>query len=423
MVEGPAYVVVDGVGVLRIADGGVSTLLPRAAGSSWDPAIALGPTGELWVSDWDVVSVLAPTGDARTLPLPRDGWRPERLAVRATADAWAVTSDSEWDLVRFDGKRWSTVRSRAQFPGRFDDNKISGLAVTSEAVWVSTWNGLWRGVGEDWRRVEPPEGTSGSADLWVYRDQLIAGYIEAWFLRDGDTWRALEWPTGVSLQRAIGDVGLVVAPRLDAPTVLLGAVLGSGCTATSDPIHGSHVHALAVDGSGRVWLATEEALAVVDASGRVLAEWTAGTLEGLTGRVRGVVVVGAGPQPLPAVKPARAWELVGRMETHRGGRPLANAAIELCSALAGKDECLRSSFFRATTTGTDGSFRFVDVPEGVLHLVVHPPAGIDDCEGIFSESGHIITPARDCRGTASAPLRCDLGTLEECLPFEMPPPP
>jgi hypothetical protein len=205
--------------------------------------------------------------------------------------------------------------------------------------------------------------------------------------------------------------------------VMLGSVDGEGCVATSDPIHGNHVHALTVDGSARVWLATEEALAVVDGTGRVLAEWTAGTLDGLTGRIRTVAVVGAGPQRLPAAKPARKWEIVGRLETHKQSRALAGTALELCGALVGEDRCAATSFRQATTTAADGSFRFVDVPEGELHLVVHPPEDVEDCDGIFSESGHVIAPARDCHGTASAPLRCDLGTLTECLPFEMPPPP
>jgi hypothetical protein len=420
-VEGPAYVVVDGVGVLRIADGGVSIKLRRADASSWDPEVALGPTGELWLSDWDGLTVLM-EGEFRKRRLDRDGTRPERMIVLAARDVWAVTSDSEWELVHFDDRGWATVRKRAQFPGRFDDNKIEALAVTSDAVWVSTWNGLWRGAGDDWRRIDPPDGVDAFAELWVYRDQLIAGYVGGHFLREGERWRALAWPSDVSVHRALNDVGLVAAPRLDGPTVLLGAVEGGGCLATSDPVSGRHVHAFAVDGSGRTWLATEEALAVVDSSGRLLVEWTAGTLEGLTGRVRAIAVVGAGPQQLPARKPARTWEIVGRLETHKRGTPLGNTAVELCSALAAENQCVRTSFLRTTTTAADGSFRFVDVPEGVLHMVVHPPADVEDCEGIFSESGHTIAPARDCHGSVDAPQRCDLGTLTECLPFEMPPP-
>jgi hypothetical protein len=344
------------------------------------------------------------------------------VRVRAATDVWAVTS--AWDVVHFDGERWTTVRRRGEFPGRFgDDNRVDALVATSDAVWVSSWNGLWRGVGDDWRRIEPPEGTDRSAELWVYRDRVIAGYGEEHFLRDGDTWRALDWRSGGSIQRAVGDVGLVAAPHIDGPTVLLGSVEGGGCVATSDPIHGGYVHSLVVDGSARAWLATEEALAVVDGTGRILAEWTMGTLDGLTGSIRAVAVVGAGPQRLPAAKPGRKWELVGRLETYRGSIPLAGTPIELCGSLAGEGQCASASHRQATTTAADGSFRFVDVPEGELHLVVHPPPDLEDCQGIFSVSGDVITPARDCHGTASAPSRCDLGTLTECLPFEMPPPP
>lgn len=420
--EGPAYVVVDGIGVLRITEDGATTVLARADGSSWDPEVALGPMGELWVSDWGSVLVITPGGEVRPLALPREGWRPEHLAVRSATDVWAVTSDSEWSVVRFDGEHWSSVRTRADFPGKFDGNEIDGLVATSDAVWVASWNGLWRGVGDDWRRIDPPEGVDGAPSLWVYRDRVIAGYVDEYFVREGERWRALGWPRDVSTRRAVGDVGLVAAPRLDGPTVLLRAVEGEGCIATSDAIHGDHVHSLTIDGAGRAWLATEEALAVVDRSGRVLAEWTMGTLPGLSGRIRAVAVVGAGPLRLPAVGVSRAWEVVGRLETHKRGHPLVGVPIELCSAVSPSGACVRTSFLRATTTAADGSFRFVDVPEGELHLVVHPPADLEDCQGIFSLSGHVLVPARDCRGTATAPLRCDLGTLTECLPFELPPP-
>lgn len=419
--EGPAYVVVDHVGVLRIAEGEVSTVVARAG--SWDPEVALGPSGELWVSDWEEIWVLALDGRVWVQPRPPGDWRPELLAVRGATDVWAVTSDSEWSLVRFDGMHWTSVRRRDRFPGRFEDDKIVALAATSDAVWVSSWNGLWRGVGDDWRRIEPPQGEDDGAELWTYRDRVIAGYRGGHFMRDGEAWRALDWPRDASVRRAVGEVGLVASPRLDGATVMLAAVDGEGCVATSERVTGSHVHALAVDGSARTWLATEGALAVVDASGRVLAEWTTGTLPGLTGRIRAIEVVGAGPRRLPGAEPARTWELVGRMQTHRQSAPLAGATVELCSALVDVDRCATTGFFQATTTAGDGSFRFIGVPEGELHLVVRPPAGLEDCEGVFSESGHTIMPARDCQGSASAPQRCDLGLLSECLPFEMPPPP
>src|SRR5262245_9085744 len=84
--EGPAYVVVDRVGVLRIADGGVSIALRRTDGRSWDPAVALSPAGELWLSDWDGITVLALNGEIRKRAIDREGTRPERLTVRSRND-------------------------------------------------------------------------------------------------------------------------------------------------------------------------------------------------------------------------------------------------------------------------------------------------------------------------------------------------
>src|SRR6185436_10866718 len=118
--------------------------------------------------------VLAPDGSTRPIPLTPSKPLFEHLTVRSPTDVWAVTSDTEWALMHHDGKRWTEVRRRDQFPGKFDDNKFTAFAVTNDAVWVSSWNGLWRGTGRDWQRVELPDKV-GSPELFVFKGQLIAG--------------------------------------------------------------------------------------------------------------------------------------------------------------------------------------------------------------------------------------------------------
>lgn len=421
---GPAYVLVDHVGVLRIDNGDVATVLPISADTSTlFTSLVAGPTGEVWMSDWSGVRVIDPaSGAVRSVRQVKDGPLYESLRVRSNRDAWAVTSDNEWALVRYDGKRWTEVRRRAQFPGELDDNKLDDLAVTSDAVWVSTWNGLWRGAGADWQRIEPPAGEGRALFLFTYRDRLIAHYLGGYFIRDGAGWRELGWPDGAGQLRAFSDIGLAAGWSPDRRRVVIGSVEGAGRIVTSGVMRGSIIKELSIDQSGRVWVVTDYALSVLDRAGRVVAEWTPGTLEGLTGQVARVAVVGAGPAKLPAPRPARSWEIVGRMQVYKRRAPLAGAALELCPEPDEKLGCRGSAFVRSATTGADGSFRFADVPDGDFRIHVRPPPTEQDCDGLFRIVGHSFAPARDCKPDPAAPLRCDLGPLTQCLPFEMPPP-
>lgn len=421
---GPAYVLVDGVGVLRIADGSVSTAVAMDSTLAQSTVMATGPQGELWLSDWGNVRVLEPGGVLRPLRSERGGPRYEGMVVGSANEVWAVTSDIDWAVVRHDGARWSVVRGREHFKGKYSDIKLNRMVVADGAVWVSTWNGLWRGVGDDWRPVALPAGVSSVGDLWVYRDQLIAGDHGGHYLRVGEQWRKLEWPLGGSVLRALSDIGVVAMPELDSPTLRLSAALGGGCVVTSEAMRGSRIDLFTVDAAGRSWVASDAALAVLGSDGRVLAQWSSGSLPGLTGRVLGVAVVGRGPERLPAAQAGRSWEVVGRLETYKRGAPLAGLAIELCSARGRDGHCAGGTSFALTaTTRADGSFRFVGVPEGELHILVRPPEGLSECDSPFTVVGHVFAPARDCVARPERPGVCDLGVLTQCLPFEMPPPP
>ncbi|WAS93133.1 carboxypeptidase-like regulatory domain-containing protein [Nannocystis punicea] len=419
---GPAYVLVEHVGVLRIEDDEVTTALPLAGGDARDLELAAGPEGSLWASGWDGVEVLPLAGEARTVHRRGgSGPRYEHLQVRADNDVWAVTSDIEWQVVHYDGSRWQPTRARRQaFKGKYDDNKFEGLALDAEGVWVSSWNGLWRGVGDDWRPIDAPPGTGTILSLWSYRGRPIVGDGERWFLRDGGDWRPLSWPITDDVRRAVGEVGVVAAPEHGRAAVRLAAVTAASCTAASEPLAGSRVSALAVDGSGRVWLATDVGLGVIDGDGRRRIEWPIGSLPGFSGRPLQVVVIGAGPWRLPSPRPARTWEVVGRLRTFKQSAPLAGAAVELCPSPSGSDRCPPGPGARAATTAADGAFRFADVPIGDYSIVVRPPADHPACRSPFTRNGHSLAPAVDCPPDAA---RCDLGELTDCRPFEMPPPP
>ena len=92
--EGPAFVLVDGVGLLRIADGEVKVAVAMADQRARGTVMAVGPQGELWLSDWQGVRVLGPDGALRTVRTVRDGPRYEHMAVRSATEVWAVRASN-----------------------------------------------------------------------------------------------------------------------------------------------------------------------------------------------------------------------------------------------------------------------------------------------------------------------------------------
>jgi len=403
-------------GVLRIDDGKVTTVIPASTGaSSIFSSIASAPSGELWFSDWQGVRALDLAGRLRTIRAVKDGPLYEHLALRSPSDVWA-TSDG-WAILHHDGKAWTKVRERGQFPGKYEDNKLDDLAITSDAVWVSCSNGLWRGAGADWQKVELPAGAAGWK-LGVYRDRLVIAGPLGYFSREGGGWRKLPLPEKTTLRWAMSDTGIVAAPSAGGAGIKIGSMEG-GPTVESEAIAGRDIRHLAIDDAGRIWAGTEYALAVLDRKGRIVAQWTAGTLEGFTGEVQKIVVIGAGPARLPAPVPSRRWDVVGRLRLHKNSKPLAGASLELCPSSGG---CAGAPYRKAAVTNDDGSFRFEGVLDGHFFIGVRPPPGVQDCETPFTVTGHFFTPARDCRQGTGAPGTCDLGDIEQCLPFEMPPP-
>lgn len=421
---GPVFALVNHGGVLRIDEQGASVVKPVTRElSPWGTSLVARPDGELWASDWSGVAVLGPApGAVRALRAGKGGPLFEQLAVRSPTDAWAKTSDSEWALVHFDGKSWSVAAERRRFAGRYEDNKLDSLVVTSEGVWVSTWNGVWRGTQGTWVKIATPGDARPSAALFVYRDKPLAASFDGVYLWESDAWRKLAVPAPLGRVWAVSDLGLIAGGGDENRRVVLASLTDPSCVIASSPLRGGVIHDIEIDGSGRLWVATELGLSVLDSAARVLGDWPLGTLDGLVGEVWRLSVASAGPARLPPPVTARRFDVIGRMVTYKSGAALANASLELCAG--GNDErgCAGAPFVRRTIVDVDGTFRFQDVQDGDFYLQVRPPAKLADCEGIFSEMRSSVTPAVDCTGWAEGGRVCDLGTIRQCLPFELPPP-
>lgn len=129
----------------------------------------------------------------------------------------------------------------------------------------------------------------------------------------------------------------------------------------------------------------------------------------------------AGPSPLPPQETAPHWDVVGRFVTYKTGKPLAGATISLCTS--GTLSCSNNPRAKRVTTDAAGAFRLLAVPEGQFWMNVDAPPGMSDCETPFTETSEPVDLAHDCHEAPGAPGVCDLGTLETCYPFELPPPP
>lgn len=418
----PAYVLADYSGVLQIMDGGVSKVFPIPSDrSSSFTEITVSPAGTMWLSDYQGIRTYSRLNGYGSIRRVKDGPLYEKIIVRSENDAWAVSNDIEWSVLHYDGVTWKSVRQRKQFPGKYDDNKFSGLAVTSDGVWVSSWNGVWHAVGDKWENVVLPEGVTTGPDLLIYRDQLIVASPGSIYLRQSGTWKKLAWPDNILLRWVVSDLNLFAAPSRDKPRVVIGSVEGTGGFVESDAVTGRNIRALAFDGSGRLWVGTDQALAVLDRRGHLLTQWPAGTLEGLTAGVLDITVVGAGPATLPTPKVGKKWEIKGKFVSYKRSTPLAGATIIFCGT--GAFACAHDPDAKRMTADARGGFRFPAVPDGEFRIEVEPPAGFSDCASPFTLHSDWVSPARDCHESSDAPGICDLGTLRTCLPFEMPPPP
>jgi hypothetical protein len=127
-----------------------------------------------------------------------------------------------------------------------------------------------------------------------------------------------------------------------------------------------------VDGSGRVWLKTDNGVVILDGEGKLLRQLAPGTVAGLNGKVQGIAVAGGGPE-LPEQTKAAKGTVVGKV-IHRG-KGLAGIAVEMCASPASfftKTPCDSAPLKHRATTGADGSFSIPDVLVGAYGFTVKP---------------------------------------------------
>lgn len=411
---GELYLAAESAGVLRLQAGKFVGVLPEQVGVV---ELAVSPGGSLLASGYGAGTVWLDGAVTKQISKQPYG----HLVFRSERELWATPDPFEWAVHRFDGEAWSALRQRADFKGRFSDNKLNDLAVTQDAVWVSSWNGLFRKRAAGWERVDVPESVGGDPPrrLIGVGDQLVARFDAGYFVLRGADWAPLAWPADASVD-AVSSTGFAVGTKADVSRVLLGRLISNQPPIESSRTGSGRLEGLAVDAAGRIWLAGEHALVVLDSAGKVLERYGPGTLDGVSSRLTHVAVTKGGPLRLPNKLNPLPHPVRGKITLYKSGAPLSGARVDLCSAILG---CSTATWKRSTRSAHDGSFRFDDALPGQLYIHVQLPPGLAECESPFTSTPPMSVDVTKCpRGEHGSNPACDIGSFDVCEPFEMPPP-
>lgn len=382
---GPAIIGVDSVGLFRL-DGGKVTKVMDYKWLFYDAVVA--PSGDVYVAGID--GLYQVTGGKATRVPGESNPNFEHLAIGADGVVWAAGSAgvSSWD-----GKAWK-VEPRTTF----GDELLSAIAIDDKGdVWTATSKNLWRRSGGAWGKVDTGGGLSGDPFFQALaRGPGGAMYVAAIggiSSTTGSGWTTLPKPDGSYAsydELLIGRDGTVVATGgVDDLLITRPGATPQGFDVPKLGLTARRFDVLAVDGSGRIWLSSDNGVAVVSADGKLLQQWLPGTVEGITGKVSVIAVTGGGPQ-LPTPGAQVMGNIVGKVI--RGGEALAGVKVELCESpftMFQTSPCDSGTLVRTATTDAGGQFRLTDVPAGKFGFALQPKGekwlilmGGDCCSGI-----------------------------------------
>ncbi len=415
----PAYLLTRS-GLVRVEPGGASVIapVPRSreveASVYTTPQYFASPLGKLWMSRDDGLYVLRPTERAfrKVAPALDKRWF-RNLIVRSDSDIWALAIEGEvasrrsTAIAHFDGKAWQLTDAVALFGGAANPFDLVG---THDALWVTTDRGLWRGGPAGWTLIDP----RAPFRLHASRDR-VAGELAGRFQVHDGAWHDQQPSAGERAAQVVvvGASGLAAWNAEPSGEGGLASLQGDGRSCPVLDTGGRNVrfpNGSVIDGRDRVWLPVANGVRVVDANGRVVADYRAGMLDGLTSDVYRVVVPDGGPKTLPAARARRSFEIVGRLQV--GPSPLAGASVEVV---------VEEGVVRRATAAADGSFRLGEVPEGDYRVEVRPRDGEKACPPKTSRTGFDLWTARDCAQVKGARADCDVGSVAQCQQFTPPP--
>lgn len=403
---GLVYFAVNRVGVVELRGGTFRVVLPTE-GRFTDFAV-LG--GDVYaVADAEIRK--ADGADGTTIGTNREPGQPRRIEAGQGDRMWAVTGKGLW---RYEAGGWSRDDNFPQPRTILDvvaDRRGKVVATARTTAYIRKPNP----DGDEWIPVPfpppPPEpdpdggvegaaddgvdedGTSAPSRIWV-RSLVVGADGEIYgvtsssvFQLDGAEWREVaDRPVGAL---AVASDGTLFA-ALETSSVLIGKPGSLVEKSLADfGLDATEIDAIATDGAGRLWLATDGGLAIAKASGEVLASYVPGTLAALPGRIFAIKVIEP-PGILPEVGAVRAGAVSGRIV--RDQAPAAGALLELCAApntLFRESPCAEAAHKATAVTDAKGAFRFDKVPAGRYGLAIRAKEDwvidltVDCCAALF----------------------------------------
>ncbi len=375
---GPAYLATDGLGVVRVDEGTFSVVdtIPDQH-RRYIRNLALDRSGTLFTEGVGYTYRLAAGSPTTELPKMPPGYSTDELvpAGDGTLWTWSITK-----VARFDGGAWSeAATSDALGQGGFMGLEID----TKGVVWLAAHKQLFKRDGAGWSGV-PSTGVLAGVlfqDLIATREGAVFALVMDSLI---DVTAAP--PVRIKLPAGRDGFGNALATGGDGRIALVNL---QGETTVYDPATKTFAaydlggvvlggrDSIAMDGSGRVWVAGKAGLVVFGTDGKPTF-YKAGSAPAVSATINSIVIHDAGPT-LPAVGEVQFGRIKGTVQ-RRGGAAVATATVELCAAPAmmmrkSETPCQGQPYQRTTTTDADGGFVIDQVPLGTWGFAVRESAG------------------------------------------------
>jgi serine/threonine protein kinase len=304
---------------------------------------------------------------------------PSALACDAYGGLWMTHYSA---ASYFDGTNWTTHTSD-KFAANADPKAlVDSIAISSSGdVWLSTSNSIARFDGREWEVFQAGDGFD---DRYFFDEVVIDSWDRPWALHGGGVfaYNGEQWTEHKNRDLTVSkSIAVDSNDEVWVGTYSKGIRIfnGQGGWRTLDPqnsdLTSNRVELITADRGGRMWLATDWGLNIVDGE-----NWQAYHMHNadlVANNIRAIAVAGLGPT-LPELIEKNPGTLTGRMVT-REGEPVVNAAVEMCvthiniDRFSGASPCAEHPYMLQTTTDADGSFVVTNVPGGYYQLVVNDP--------------------------------------------------
>lgn len=366
---GAAYFVVDGRGLVELASDGKLNVIKGSEREILMSDLQVGADGAVYVRAGDGIKKVDGGAFKDVVKTKWDTTGSvDQFVVKGPNDIWTTSYKG---VAHWDGKAWT-----------LDDKKtlgekvtlLNGLALDAKGrPWVASTDMLHFKDGAEWKSVKLPK------DKPFLRDVVATPTGDILTLASGGLYKATEsgaqeikLDAGKTYgydQLAIAQNGNIGYRTYDLVGAAPPAGTGGKVWNKVKDFKLDYVRAVAVDNAGRAWVGGPAGISIL---GDPKIEWLTGTFEELSGEIRGITVVGAGPATMPTPgAPKTVPSLKGKVLD--GGSALANADVEICPSpgLMFKDTpCGESPVKSVGKTNGNGEFEFKDVPLGTYGVAV-----------------------------------------------------